>query len=103
MLSHIPGAGTYYLTVVAWSTALTPSTPVCSNGLTVDLDPPIFQGVVVPGAVVEGGLARDAGDVVWWVGPDRQRELVRERAESSQCVARATVTDLSAYPVKMLG
>lgn len=92
--------------MVAWNSALTPSQPVCSDGLTVDLLPPVFGGVVIPGAVVAGGLARDAEGVVWWVGPDRTREMVREGQESPECIAIATPfpdVDVTSYPVKMLG
>lgn len=96
--------GTYFLTVVAWNSALSPSVPVCSDGLTLDITPPWFGGVVIPGSVVEGGLAQDASGVVWWVGPDRGREMVRGGGESTECTTRATsISDLSAYPIKMLG
>lgn len=87
--------------MVAWNSALSASEPVCSDGLTVDVVPPVFEGVVIPGGVVEGGLARDADGVVWWVGRDRTRELVREGQQSAACIA--TATDLSTYPVKMQG
>ena len=98
------GAGTYFLTVVAWNSPLSPSDPVCSDGLTVDLVPPVFEGVVIPGGVVDGGLVLGPDGDVWWVGSDRMRELVRAGPDYPDCVAIATpLSDLSAYPVKMLG
>ena len=54
-LTNSAGEGTYYLTVVAWNAALSPSTPVCSDGLTVDTTPPLFEGVFIPGGMVEAG------------------------------------------------
>ena len=86
--------------MVAWNSALSPSPPVCSDGLTVDLTPPTFEGVTIPGIRTEGGLARVAGGEVWLVGMDRTRRLVQGGRGNSSCTSVATeVQDLSTYPI----
>ncbi len=94
------GEGVFYLTVVAWSNALSPSPPVCSDGLTVDLTPPTFQGVSIPGIRTEGGVAQLPNGEVWLVGGDRVRTLVEGGRNNSSCAAIATtIADLSTYPI----
>lgn len=101
MLFLCAGEGTYYLTVVAWNAALSPSVPVCSDGVIVDTTAPVFEGVVIPGAVVESGLAQDMQGRVWLVGRDRWRDLVQGGGQRSECTSRSTfVPDLSAYPIR---
>lgn len=66
--------------------------------------PPVFEGVVIPGGVVEGGLVRDPSDTIWLVGSDRRREVVREGDQDPNCLSIATpISDLSAYPIRMAG
>lgn len=94
----------YYLTVVAWNSALSPSEPVCSDGLTVDMLPPVFEGVVIPGGVVTPGLVQDRTGTVWLIGDDRRRDIVGEGEETSACINRATpLSDISEYPIRMEG
>ena len=94
------GEGTYYLTVVAWNAALSPSDPVCSDGLTVDVTPPVFEGVSIPSARVEFGLVWVSGAEVWLVGEDRIRRLVSGGKYSETCIGTASVVqDLSSYPI----
>ena len=97
-----PEAGMYYVTVVAYNHALYPSVPVCSDGVTVDTVPPVFEGVSIPDAVVEPGLAQDASGGVWFIDSNRKRRRVG--GENEECVNRsAIVEDLSQYPVKKDG
>ena len=71
-----PGPGTYYVTVVAFNHALQPSRPACSDGVTIDVSPPEFAGLVLPGAVVTPGLVWSGGEV-WVIGETRERWRVR--------------------------
>lgn len=43
-----PAPGIYFATVVAYNSALRPSAPVCSNGITIDSSPPIITRVSLP-------------------------------------------------------
>ncbi len=88
-----PQEGTYYVTVVAFNHALQPTNPVCSDGVTVDTVAPVIRGVVIPGAVVLPGIARDS-EGVWFVRSDRTRVYV------GACPNVTTpITDLSSYPI----
>ena len=94
-----PGEGTYYITVVAYNNALQPSNPVCSDGITVDLIPPIFVGVSIPGARVKPGLVVDGDGQYWLV--ERDRERVKIDGFSDWCANSSTLLeDLSAFPIK---
>lgn len=98
----MPEAGSYYVTVVAYNNVLRPSVPVCSDGVTVDTISPVFEGVFIPDAVVEPGLAQDTSGGVWLIASNRERWRVG--GEDGQCVNRsAIVEDLSQYPVRMDG
>jgi hypothetical protein len=66
--------------------------------------PPAFEGINIPGGVVEGGLVQDESNSVWLVSRDRTRELVRGGREDTDCTIRATtIPDISAYPINMAG
>ena len=96
-----PGEGTYYITVVAYNNALQPSSAVCSDGITVDLTPPTFMGVSIPGARVKPGLVVDSGGQFWLV--ERERERVMVDGYSGWCANSSTLMDdleLSAFPIK---
>ena len=87
--------------MVAWNSALSPSSPVCSDGLTVDTTPPVFEGVIIPGARVGAGLAYGMDERVWLIGSDRSRVLVEDDT-TEQCRNRATFLPdetLSTFPI----
>ncbi|KAK7500608.1 hypothetical protein BaRGS_00008183, partial [Batillaria attramentaria] len=72
-----PGPGTYYVTVVAYNSAIEPSDPVCSDGVTVDVTAPAVSEVYVEGAYIAAGLVRQVdSDNIWLVDVDRRRRLV---------------------------
>lgn len=79
--------GTFFTTVVAYNGALQPSSPVCSDGITIDKEPPVFMGVVIPGGIVRPGLVRNA-DAVWLVYANRER--VQVSSPTAQCVMKST-------------
>ena len=98
-----PSPETYYTTVVAYNGALQPSQPVCSDGVTVDRQPPVFGGVVIPGGIVREGLVQSGGEV-WFVYSDRERALVT--SPTNECVRKSTnftSSELAALPIKYNG
>ena len=65
------------MTVVAFNTALEPSAPVCSDGVTIDTTPPTINHVYVSGAHVAGGVVLGHSPTeVWFVDGERRRRLV---------------------------
>ncbi len=89
--------------MVAWNHALSPSTPVCSDGVTIDTVPPTVESVVIPGAVVGRGLGVDGRGQVWMIEKDRQRVLVTGGSERSECNGATLIPDISLYPLKRYG
>lgn len=94
-----PGVGTYYVSVVAYNNAFRPSAVVCSDGITVDVTEPYFEGVSIPRAVITPGLARSTDGVVWLIGPNRERRLVRENEGCTSQSSLISAQELSKYPV----
>ena len=75
-----PASGTYYVTVVAFNSALEFSTTVCSDGVTVDTTGPVLSDVYVSEAHIAGGVASayssEGVKEVWYVDTDRRRRFV---------------------------
>ena len=95
--------GTYYTTVVAFNGAYLPSEAVCSDGITVDMEPPVFTGLNVPGARGQEGRVTVDG-VVWVIHEDRQRSLVQ--TPGLNCVngsSKMSSEELNAFPIKCTG
>ena len=78
----VSGPGTYHCTVVAYNTALEPSEPVCSDGVTVDTTAPEIHGVSIENSWTTGGLVRDSTGNVWYIDRNRFRVLVEQPAAS---------------------
>ena len=95
-----PSPGTYYTTVVGYNGAFERTVPpVCSDGFTVDKEPPVFEGVVIPGARVKPGLVRSGGNV-WMV--NEKRERARVISPTAECVSRSrniTTQELMTLPI----
>jgi hypothetical protein len=81
-----PATGTYHVTVVGYNGAFLPSSPVCSDGIVIDMTPPSFDGVVIPGTVVREGLVATPNGEVWLVNSKRQRSLVN----NNNCINQST-------------
>ena len=64
--------GKYYITVVAYNSALGRSDPVCSDGVFVDSTPPEVSEVAILDSRIVGGLVKDE-NTVWLVKNDRRR------------------------------
>ena len=94
-----PTTGTFYVTVVAFNRALHPSSPICSDGVTIDMTPPTLR---IPLADIQPGLALDGEGNVWFINTTREREMVGPLTE--ECVNRSSlIRDLSPYPIRMEG
>ncbi|XP_078575733.1 uncharacterized protein LOC144861637 [Branchiostoma floridae x Branchiostoma japonicum] len=93
-----PVPGTYFCTVVAYNPALTPSQPVCSDGITVDASPPSVRHVKLSGYHARPGLVSDNGGNVWIVNKDGKREVVDDPPETCRNASRR-VEDIDLWPV----
>ena len=95
-----PSSGTYYTTVVGYNGAFEQSVPpACSDGITIDEEPPVFDGVVIPGARVKPGLVSNGGNV-WLV--NERRERARVVSPFTECVTRSrniTTQELMTLPI----
>ncbi|XP_078573997.1 uncharacterized protein LOC144860568 isoform X2 [Branchiostoma floridae x Branchiostoma japonicum] len=93
-----PVPGTYFCTVVAYNPALTPSQPVCSDGITVDASPPSVRHVKLSGYHARPGLVSDDGGNVWIVNKDGEREVVDDPPASCRNASRR-VEDVDLWPI----
>ncbi|XP_021356985.1 uncharacterized protein LOC110452658 [Mizuhopecten yessoensis] len=90
--------GEYFVTVVAFNHALEPSTPVCSDGVTIDSGVTAVREISVDTAKVRGGLVTDPGATAVWI-LDTDRSLRQLSSTSAACRAKATVvSDLELFP-----
>ncbi|XP_025086756.1 uncharacterized protein LOC112559635 [Pomacea canaliculata] len=83
-----PADGTFYITVVAFNSAIEPSSPVCSDGVTVDQTSPKMSRVYVAGAYIAPGLIRASDNHTWLVTSDRTIRLVENPDQA--CINKAT-------------
>ena len=70
--------GTYFITVVAYNHAMDPSTPVCSDGLTIDSTPPNVYDFTVHEMYTRPGLAVDQknNSLVYYINRNRKASVV---------------------------
>lgn len=98
-----PIAGKYYTTVVAYNSAYQPSQPVCSDGIVIDTEPPVFKGIVIPGGVAREGLVNVLGEV-WLVHSNQERSHVKDTTELCLNVSTSiTMEELVAFPIRYNG
>eukprot|EP00058_Branchiostoma_floridae_P023180 XP_002608670.1 hypothetical protein BRAFLDRAFT_73893 [Branchiostoma floridae] len=93
-----PIAGTYFCTVVAYNPALTPSSPVCSDGITVDISPPSVRHIKISGFRARPGMVIDSEEKVWIVDENGEREIVIDPPESCRNASRR-VDDIELLPI----
>ncbi|KAI6660214.1 hypothetical protein LOD99_10450, partial [Oopsacas minuta] len=99
----VPTPGLYYVTVVAYNLALAKSTPVCSNGITYDITPPIIRSINVVHAKIIPGLAKIQVNSslyeVWLLDENRERRMLRQSNVSQECIDKATlINDVMIFP-----
>ncbi|CAH1794767.1 unnamed protein product [Owenia fusiformis] len=58
--------GKYHITVVAYNGAMSPSVPVCSTGVTIDITPPVLHSILVDHIHTKPGLVSH-GNATWIV------------------------------------
>ncbi len=95
--------GTYYTTVVAFNGAYLASDPVCSDGITIDREPPVFTGLYIPGARVQEGIVT-LNEEVWLIHENRERSLVE--SPNSDCINNAfeaSIEEIQAFPIRCSG
>ena len=73
-----PGPGRYYCTVVAYNHALDPSRPVCTDGVTIDITPPVLNDVSVGRLKTKPGLIKNNVSSVYLVDRNRNAVLLQE-------------------------
>ena len=77
--------GTYYITVVAYNEALEPSTPVCSDGITIDTTPPQVQPIYISSHSYE--LSQFNQNI-------KRIEITRKRRITAQSTTKSPILDL---------
>ena len=70
------------MTVAAYNYALDHSTPVCSDGVTVDTSVPSVLEFEVEGAKADPRLLRDDAGYLWFLHDDRTRQQVSNSNEA---------------------
>lgn len=91
---------TYYTTVVAYNGAYLASDPVCSDGVTIDTQSPLFTGVHIPEAKVHEGVVTSEGDV-WVIHRNRERSKVD--SPGLACINNSlemSVEEISAFSIR---
>jgi hypothetical protein len=90
--------GKYFITVVAFNKVLVPSSPVCSDGITIDQTPPTLEHIFIENIVSQPGLIQDPQNQVWLVLSDRRIKMVI--SPSDECFNNSLpVSDISLYPL----
>ena len=95
--------GTYYTTVIAFNGAYLASDPVCSDGVTIDMEPPVFTGLYIPGARGQEGIVT-VNEEVWLIHENRERSLVDN--PSADCINKSlelSIEEMQAYPIRCAG
>ncbi|XP_078682399.1 uncharacterized protein LOC144916875 [Branchiostoma floridae x Branchiostoma belcheri] len=69
--------GLYHCTVIAFNRALEPSEPVCSDGVTIDVTPPVIADLAVDNLHYTPGVVRgkDGKLSLRWTGEDPESEI----------------------------
>ncbi|KAK3082667.1 hypothetical protein FSP39_002132, partial [Pinctada imbricata] len=94
------GPGTYYLTVVAFNKALTPSIPACSDGVTIDNSTSSIKEISISNVRVKGGLITDVSQTDYWI-LDETWNRRKIDGPTSDCSSKATtISYIDLIPVE---
>ena len=77
-----PSTGTYYATVIAYNHALEPSIPICTDGVTIDKNPPNVSQVRVHNSRIRGALINDTRNQIWIVNKDLKYMLLLDASKN---------------------
>ena len=78
---QIEQEGKYYVTVAAYNHALDHSSPVCSDGVTIDTSLPVVTDFKVDGAMVDPRLLIDTNRSFWFLHDDRTKQRVNTSSD----------------------
>ncbi|XP_078578622.1 uncharacterized protein LOC144863374 [Branchiostoma floridae x Branchiostoma japonicum] len=92
-----PHPGLYHCTVIAFNRALEPSEPVCSDGVTVDVTPPVITGLVVDNLHYTPGVIRGRDGDVWMIDSSGFRQPFVDPSPMCRNVSQE-VDDVSLWP-----
>ena len=72
-LASVPGPGTYYVTVVTYNHALQASLPACSDGITIDISPPVINEIIIQDTMATADVIYISTDYhinISWIASD---------------------------------
>ncbi|CAH1258773.1 Hypp2075 [Branchiostoma lanceolatum] len=92
-----PLPGLYHCTVIAFNRALEPSEPVCSDGVTIDVTPPIIADLSVDNLHYTPGLIRGRGGDVWVIDSSGFRQPIVKPSPACRNVC-GEVDDVNLWP-----
>ncbi|CAH1787741.1 unnamed protein product [Owenia fusiformis] len=82
--------GTYFWTVVAYNSAMEPSAPVCSDGITIDGTPPIVHSIAIDNIRTRPGYVTK-GNVTWLINTRGRKIKLNGTACSGSPIPDETV------------
>ncbi|CAH1259274.1 ADGRL2 [Branchiostoma lanceolatum] len=90
-------SGLYHCTVIAFNRALEPSEPVCSDGVTIDVTPPIIADLVVDNLHYTPGVIKGKDDDVWLVDSSGFRQAIVEPSRKCRNISQE-IDDINLWP-----
>ncbi|XP_078682372.1 uncharacterized protein LOC144916849 [Branchiostoma floridae x Branchiostoma belcheri] len=91
--------GLYHCTVIAFNRALEPSEPVCSDGVTIDVTPPVIADLSVDNLHYTPGVVRGKDGEVWLVDSSGLRHPINEPSATCRDVSQE-VDDVNLWPAQ---
>ncbi|ESO94429.1 hypothetical protein LOTGIDRAFT_175429, partial [Lottia gigantea] len=93
-----PTDGQYFITVVAYNTALQPSQPVCSDGVVIDSTRPIVSEIFIDQARIEAGLVSKDGKLYYI---NNRRLIHHMQNPDPACLQKGRpLEDISSFPIE---
>ncbi|KAI8510730.1 hypothetical protein Bbelb_116460, partial [Branchiostoma belcheri] len=89
--------GLYHCTVIAFNRALEPSESVCSDGVTIDVTPPVIADLSVDNLHYTPGVVRDKDGEVWLVDSSGLRQPINEPTATCRNASQE-VDDVNLWP-----
>ncbi|XP_019617771.1 PREDICTED: uncharacterized protein LOC109465072 [Branchiostoma belcheri] len=93
--------GLYHCTIIAFNSALEPSEPVCSDGVTIDVTPPVITDLSVDNLHYTPGVIRGKDGVVWLVDSSGLRHPINQPSPTCRNVSQE-VDDVNLWPAQNL-
>ncbi|XP_070572151.1 uncharacterized protein [Ptychodera flava] len=96
-----PSSGKYYCTVITYNKAMSPSKPVCSDGVVIDTTEPVIREVHIDDVYVRPRLIEDSNSTIWYVDKKRKRQRIENISRMCRD-AVSTEMDIDLYPILVL-